>query len=66
MVKSRARALSSLAVAGLLASILIAVGQGPVSATHRAGTAVKGSASPRSLSRRRCEMRTASRGNKEG
>jgi hypothetical protein len=27
---------------------------------------VKGSASPRSLSRRRCEMRTASRGNKEG
>ena len=50
MAQFRARALSSLTVAGLLASILIAAGQGPVSAIHRTGTAVKGSASGMSYS----------------
>jgi hypothetical protein len=45
MAQFRVHARSSLVFAGLLASTLIAVGQGPVSADHRTGTAVKGSAS---------------------
>jgi hypothetical protein len=44
MAQFRTRALGALTVAAMVATILVAVGQGPVSATHRTGTAVKGSA----------------------